>query len=177
MDSSTCLHDALYSKCCYVDCTFLCKKVSTAQFSVCAHLFTKKVNFLCKFTFLRKKWTQLDKIVLTFLQKMYNLHKSISVIDAWRHTIDKIHWTFLPQFWKLSLTLFCPLQLPGPAIGSLASPSSCKGQNKVGDNFRNCGGKDQWCLLLMQLVESSIYNRIHWLYYIYVKSYKGTILS
>ena len=89
------------------------------------------------------KWgTAVDKIVLTFLQKMYNLHKSISVIDAWRHTIDKIHWTFLPQFWKLSLTLFCPLQLPGPAIGSLASPSSCKRQNKVGDNFQNCGGKE-----------------------------------
>ena len=127
---------------------FVQKSEYSSVFCLCSLFYKKKVNFLCKFTFLCKKWTQLDKIVLTFLQKMYNLHKSISVIDAWRHTIDKIHWTFLPQFWKLSLTLFCPLQLLGPAIGCLASPSSCKGQKKVEDNSQNCGGKGQ-CILSM----------------------------
>ena len=131
MDSSTCSHDALNSKCCYVDCTFLGKKWVQLSFLFVLTFLHKKVNLLCKFTFLCKKWTQLDKIVLTFLQKMYNLHKSISVIDAWRHTIDKIHWTFLPQFWKLSLTLFCPLQLLGPAIGFMAGLSSCMGQIMV----------------------------------------------
>ena len=118
---------------------------------LCSLFLQKKVNFLCKFTFLWKQWTQLDNIVLTFLQKMYNLHKSISVIDAWRHTIDKIHWTFLPQFWKLSLTLFCPLQLLGPAICCLVGPSSCKGQNKAGDNFQNCVGKEQCILSIVWL--------------------------
>ena len=36
---------------------------------------------------------------------------SIYVIVQYCHTIDKIHWTFPPQFWKFFPTLFCPLQL------------------------------------------------------------------
>ena len=73
------------------------------------------------------------------------------------HTIDKIHWTFLTQFWNLSPTLFCPLQLLGPAIGCLVGPSSCNKHNKIGDNFQNCGWKEQCILSIVWL----FVNRLH----------------
>ena len=83
-----------------------------------------------------------------------NLNSSVSnslKVQSY-HTINKIHYSstpFLPQFWKLSPTLFCPLQLLGPAKQPMASSGSCKGQNKVGDNFQNCGGKVQYILSIV----------------------------
>ena len=32
--------------------------------------------------------------------------------------------------------MICPIQLLRPAKKPMAGPSSCKGQNKVGDNFK-----------------------------------------
>ena len=47
-----------------------------------------------------------------------------------------LHWFFPPLFWNYSLTMICPIQLLRPAKKPMAGPSSCKGQNKVGDNFK-----------------------------------------
>ena len=69
--------------CCYINCTFLCKKVITNKkvskmliFIFVIIFLYKRVNLLCKFTFYCKKWTQLDKFVLSFCTKMYNLHNN-----------------------------------------------------------------------------------------------------
>ena len=52
------------------------------------------------------------------------------------HIDDMLHWFFPPLFWNYSLTMICPIQLLRPAKKPMAGPSSCKGQNKVGDNFK-----------------------------------------
>ena len=62
----------------------------------------KNVNFLCKFTFLCKKWTQLDKFVLSFCTKMYNLHNNTYtklVINVPKYSTDTI-WKFFRFLYK-----------------------------------------------------------------------------
>ena len=43
----------------------------------------------------------------------------------------------------------------------MASPNSCKGKNKEGQNFQNCGGKEQYYLIssvvLAYLMISSLF--------------------
>lgn len=59
-----------------------CCYIQTKRWAKCSFLYLwsiflyKRVNLLCKFTFYCKKWTQLDKFVLTFLHKKYNLHNN-----------------------------------------------------------------------------------------------------
>ena len=48
----------------------------------------------------------------------------------------QVHWLVEHLFWNYSLTMICPIQLLRPAKKPMAGPSSCKGQNKVGDNFK-----------------------------------------
>ena len=43
----------------------------------------------------------------------------------------QVHWFVEHLFWNYSLTMICPIQLLGPAIGFLAGPSSCMGQIMV----------------------------------------------
>ena len=59
----------------------------------------------------------------------------MSIISC-MHIDDMLHWFFPPLFWNYSLTMICPIQLLRPAKKPMAGPSSCKGQNKVGDNFK-----------------------------------------
>ena len=83
--------------------------------------------------------------------------------------------SFPPQFWKLSPTLFCPLQLLGPAKQPMAGPSSCKGQNKVRNNFQNCDRKVQ-CILSIVCLQASIILMLLCKLYIFWKKV-STILS
>ena len=43
----------------------------------------------------------------------------------------QVHWLVEHLFWNYSLTMICPIQLLGPAIGFLADLSSCMGQIMV----------------------------------------------
>ena len=76
---------------------------------------------------------------------------------------------------KIVSYLVLSLQLLGLAKLPMAGPGSCKGQNKVRDNFQNCGRKVQ-CILSIVCLQASITLMLLCKLYIFCKKV-STILS